>query len=162
MTRFTVCLPWSSVASIASGGWGRLGLGTWSQGRDREHRELLLRHAARPPEEQKGERDADRGKDRDGEEGGLEALGERDQAVGARVRGQVIVGACDRDGGDDRDPECGSALEARVAEPRGEPGLALGDAGEGGDRGGDEGEADAGAEHEQAEEDVAEVAAADR
>jgi hypothetical protein len=38
----------------------------------------------------------------------------------------------------------------------------LGDAGEGGDRGGDEGEADAGAKDEQPEEDVAEVAAADR
>src|SRR4029453_18947893 len=161
MTRFTVCLPWSSVASIASGGWGRLGLGTWSQGRDREHRELLLRHAARPPEEQERERDADAGKDGDREEGGLEALGERDQSVGAVVRRQVVVGAGDRDGGDDRDAERGSDLEARVAEPRGEPGFALRNAREGCDRGGDESEADAGAEDEQPEENVAEVAAAD-
>src|SRR4029453_13890011 len=119
MTRFTVCLPWSSVASIASGGWGRLGLGTWSQGRDCEHRELLLRHAARPPEEQERERDANRGEDGDGQEGGLEALGQRHERLGIGVGGQVVVGPRDGDGGDDGDAEGCTDLEARVAETGG-------------------------------------------
>jgi hypothetical protein len=55
-------------------------------------------------------------------------------------------------------PERGADLEGGVAKARREPGLPLGDAREGGDRGGDEGEADA--VEEQPEEDVAEVAAA--
>src|SRR5262245_32959650 len=125
MTRFTAYLFWSSVASIARGQWGGLELG------------LLLRHGARPPEQEEGERDADPGEDGDCEEGGLEAFGQRDEPVGAGVRGQVVVGAGDGDGGDDGDPERRADLEAGVAEPGGEPGLALGDTGEGGDRGGD-------------------------
>jgi hypothetical protein len=47
-------------------------------------------------------------------------------------------------------------------EARGEPGLVLGDAREGGDRSGHEGGANAGAEDEQPEEDVCEVGAAHR
>src|SRR5262249_32724939 len=141
MTRFTVYFSWSHVASIARGGWGRLDLGTWSQGGDSEHRELLLRNGARPAEEEERERDPDPGEDGDREEGRLEALGQRDQPVGAGVRGEVVVCASDGDGGDDCDPECRPDLEAGVAEPGGEAGLALGDAGEGGNRGGDEGEA---------------------
>src|SRR5262245_42429090 len=150
MTRFIVYLPWSYVASIARGHWGGFEL------------RLLLRHGARPAEQEEGERDPDPGEDGDREEGGLEAFGQRDQPVGAGVGGQVVVGAGDGDGGDDGDAERCPDLEAGVAEPGGDAGLAFGDAGEGGDRGGDEGEADAGAEDEQAEEDVAEVAAADR
>src|SRR5215831_10112922 len=123
---------------------------------------LLLRYGARPAEEEERERDPDPGEDGDGEEGRLEAFGQRDEPVGAGVRGQVVLGAGDGDGSDDRDPERRADLEAGVAEPGGEPGLAFGHPGEGGDRGGDEGEADAGAEDEQAEEDVTEVAAADR
>src|SRR5262249_41575370 len=153
---------WSYVASIASGRWGRLDLETWGQGGDREHRELLLRHGARSAEEEEGEGDADSGEDGDGEEGGLEAFGQRDQPVGGGVGCQVVVGAGDGDGGDDGDAERRSDLEAGVAESGGDAGFAFGHACEGGDRGGDEGEADAGAEDEQAEEDVAEVAAAGR
>jgi hypothetical protein len=51
-----------------------------------------------PAEEEEGEGDADRGEDRDGEECGLEAFGQRDQRVGVGVRGQVVVGARDGDG----------------------------------------------------------------
>ena len=58
-------------------------------------------------------------------------------------------------------PERGADLERRVAEPGREPGLCSATPGERRDRGGHEGEADAGAEDEQPEEDVAEVAAAD-
>src|SRR5262245_12376602 len=162
MTRFTVYLSWSYVASIGRGGWGRLDLGTWCQGGDREHRELLLRDGARPAEEEERERDADPGEDGDCEEGRLEAFGERDQPVGASVRGQVVVGPGDGDGGDDGDPERRPDLEAGVAEPGGKSRLVFGDAREGGDRGGDEGEADAGAEDQETKEDVTEVAAADR
>src|SRR5262249_31583786 len=130
MTRFTVRLSWSAVASIARGGRGRLDLGTWSQGGDREHRELLLRNGAGPAEEEERERDPDPGEDGDGEEGRLEAFGQRDQAVGAGVRGEVVVGAGDGDRGDDGDAERRADLEAGVAEPGGKPRLALGDAGE--------------------------------
>src|SRR5262249_61712534 len=115
-----------------------------------------------PREEEERERDPDPGENGDGEEGRLEAFGQRDEPVGAGVRGQVVLGAGDGDGGDDGDPERRADLEAGVAEPGGKPGLAFGDAGEGSDRVGDEGEADAGSEDEQTEEEGAEVAAADR
>src|SRR5262249_38455003 len=78
---------------VARGCWGRLEL------------QLLLLDAAGPAEEQERERDADPGEDGDGEEGGLEAFGQRDQPAGAGVRCQVVVGAGDGDGGDDRDAE---------------------------------------------------------
>jgi hypothetical protein len=98
-----------------------------------------------PGEEEECECCAGCGEGGDDEEGGLEAFGEGDEAVGTGVRGEVVVGAGDGDGGDDRDAEGGADLEGGVAEAGGEPRLAFGDAGEGGDRGGDEGEADAGA-----------------
>ena len=77
------------------------------------------------------------------------------------MRGQVVVGAGNGDGRDDRDADGGADLECGVAQAGGESGLVLGHAGKGGDRGRDESEADAGAEDEQPEEDVAAVAAAD-
>jgi hypothetical protein len=48
--------------------------------------DLLLRDAARPAEEQERQRRADPGEESAGEEGGLEALGQRDERVGAFVR----------------------------------------------------------------------------
>src|SRR5262249_36632143 len=117
MTRFTVSLSWSSVTSIARGGWGRLDLRTRGQGGDREHRELLLRAGARPAEEEERERDPDPGEDGDREEGRLEALGQRHQPVGAGVRCQVVVGPGNRHAGNDCDPERRADLEAGVAEP---------------------------------------------
>ena len=123
--------------------------------------DLLLRDAARPAEEQKRQRRADPGEESAGEEGGLEALRQRDERVGAVVRRQVVLGAGDGNRRDDGDAERGAELERGVAEARREPGLTLGDARERRDRDGDEGEADAGAVDDDAEEDVAEVAAAD-
>jgi hypothetical protein len=98
--------------------------------------ELLLRHAARPAEKKQCEGEADPGEDRDRPERRLEPFGQRDQSVGAGIRRQVVLCAGDGHGRDDRDPERGADLEARVAEPGGNPRLSLGDAGEGGDRGG--------------------------
>jgi hypothetical protein len=112
--------------------------------RGRHGLELVLRYAARPPKEQERERGANRGEDGAGEESRLEALGQRDDAVGAGVRRQVVLGAGDGHGRDDGDSERRAHLEGGVAKAGGKPRLALGDAGEGGDRGGDEGEADAG------------------
>src|SRR5262245_56650624 len=139
-----------AVGSITRGHWGRLAL------------DLLLRDAARPTQEQKSERDADPGEDRDGEEGRLEALCECDQPIRPPVRRQVVLCARHRHRGDDGHADCRPDLEARVAETGREPGLALWDAGQRRDRGGHEGEADSGPEDEQPEEDVPEVAAADR
>src|SRR5512133_13210 len=138
----------SAVALVAGRCWGRLEF-------------ELLGCSPWPAEEQECERYADPGEDGDGEEGGLEAFGQADEWVRAGVGGEVVVGAGDGDGGDDGDAEGGADLERGVAEAGGDSGFALGDAGESSDRGGDEGEADAWAEDEQPEEDVAEVAAAD-
>src|SRR4029450_6153759 len=103
MTRFTVYLPWSSVASIARGGRGRLDLGTWRQGGDHEHRDLLLRNGARAAEEEQGEGDTDPGEDGDREEGGLEALRQRDERVGVSA-GRHVVAAAGGGGGPARAP----------------------------------------------------------
>jgi len=114
----------------------------------------LLRAGVWPCEQEDGEGEADAGEDGDGEEGGLEAFGEGDQPVGAGVGCGVVIGARDGHGGDDGDAERGSDLEVGVAESGGDPGVAFGDAGQRGDRGGDESQSDAGAEDDQPEEDV--------
>src|SRR5262250_1851714 len=80
-----------------------------------ERLELLLRNAAGPPEEEQGEGDTDPCEDRDREEGRLEALGQRHEAVPASVCRQVVVGAGDGHTRDDRDPERRPDLEAGVA-----------------------------------------------
>src|SRR5262249_19394881 len=116
--------------------------------------ESFLLRAAGSSQEEEREGDADPGEDGDREEGRLEALGQCDQPARAGVGGEVVVGAGDGYAGDDRDAERRSDLEARVAEPGGDPRFVLGHAGKRGDRGGDEGEADTGSEHEQPEEDV--------
>src|SRR5262245_15480000 len=131
MTRFTVYLSWSSVASIASGGRGRLDLGTWSQGGDREHRELLLRNPARAAEEQECERDADPGEDGDGEEGRLEAFGQRERVradhplQSLRRETEVFLDRRKRDGHDRRveDDHEERATEQRPAPPAPRVGL---------------------------------------
>ena len=79
-----------------------------------------------------------------GQEGGLEALVQHDERVRSVVCRQVVLGAGDGNRRDDGDAERGADLEGGVAEARGEPGLVLGDACEGGDRGGDEDGTDAG------------------
>ena len=123
---------------------------------------MLLPCCPGPAGEQERERHADSGQHDAGQEGGLEALVEHDERVCACVRCQVVLGAGDGDRRDDGDAERCADLEGGVAEARGEPGLVLGDIGERRDRGGHEGEADPGTDDEQPEEDVAEVAAADR
>src|SRR5262249_38164292 len=107
--------------------------------------EPLLR-AARRAEEQKRKRDADPGEGGGGEKGRLETLRQGDERTRVAVGGQVVVGPGDRHGGDDGGPEGGAHLERRVAEPGRESRLALRDARERRDGGGDEREADARAE----------------
>ena len=88
-------------------------------------------------------------------EGGPVAVGERRERVGA-----VRAGHGDR--GQDRHAHRAADLERRVVEARGQPGVGLGHAGQRRDRARDVGGADARAEEQQGEEEVAEVAAADR
>src|SRR5262245_47446752 len=134
MTRFTVYLSWSSVASIASGGRGRLDLGTRSQGGDPEHRELLRRHGARPAKENESERDPNPGEDGDGEEGRLEAFGRRERVRAdhplqpLRRESEVFLDRRQRDGHDRRvedDHEEGAA-EQRQRPPTARVGLRWG------------------------------------
>jgi hypothetical protein len=91
----------------------------------------------------------------------LEALGQHDERVRTGVRRLVVLGTGDGDRREDGDPERTANLKSAVAEARHDPGLALGHVREGGDRDGGEDGADTGAEDEQPEEDVSEVAAAD-
>jgi hypothetical protein len=97
-----------------------------------------VRYLPRPAQEQERQRHADRGQDDAGHEGGLESLGQHDQRTRAFVCRQVVLGAGDGNRRDDRDTERAAELESGVAEARREPCLTLGDAREGGDRGGDE------------------------
>jgi hypothetical protein len=86
---------------------------------------------------------------------------QHDEVVRTCVCRQVVLGAGDGNRRGNGDAERCADLKGGVAEARGEPGLVLGDARERRDRGGHEGEADPGTEHEQPEEDGSEVAAAD-
>jgi hypothetical protein len=88
-------------------------------------------------------------------EGGLVAVGERRQVVGA-------LGAGHGDGGQDRHTDRRADLERGVVQARCQPGLGLGHAGQRRDRARDEGGADADAEEGHGEDEVREVAAADR
>jgi hypothetical protein len=106
--------------------------------------EQFLDRAARSAEEQEREGDADPGKHGDGEEGRLEALGQGDEAVGIGVRCQVVVVRETATVVTIATPSAAPIWNAVLLRPE-EPGLALGDAGKRCDRGGDEGEADAGA-----------------
>ena len=102
---------------------------------------------------------AEAGEHDEGNEGGPEALVEHDERVRPRVRREVVMGTGDGNRGGDRDADCRADPERGVAQTGGESGLVLGDAGERRDGRTHEGEADPGTEHEQPEEDVAEVAA---